>query len=162
MGTRAESEGGTTRGLPGWPERPMAPNGQDTLRVEQEGADWPGGESLEKQPDSSGRFLFSHLRMIHLLEYCQFLIAEYRGCIQNAISVYFLSHHGEVTILNEEEYRFKKLFGFTPESEVRDDEATAFAFGMDDSVIGLEGPALTRVDKHGGLRRPRVSPTGAN
>ena len=50
------------------------------------------------------------------------------------------------TVLSGDAYRVKKLFGFTPGSEIHADEATAFATGMDDSVFGLEDPAFTRVD----------------
>lgn len=56
------------------------------------------------------------------------------------------SEANSFTVLSEEEYRVTKLFGFTPGSKIREDEATAYAVGMDDSVFGLEDPAYTRID----------------
>lgn len=56
------------------------------------------------------------------------------------------SEANSFTVLSEEEFRVKKLFGFTPGSEIREEEVTAFAVGMDDSVFGLGDPSYTRVD----------------
>lgn len=56
------------------------------------------------------------------------------------------SEANSFTVLSGDAYRVKKLFGFTPGSEIREEEATAFAVGMDDSVFGLEAPSYTRVD----------------
>lgn len=56
------------------------------------------------------------------------------------------SEANSFTVLNDEEYRMKKLFGFTPGSKIRETEATAFAVGMDDTVFGVENPEYTQVD----------------
>lgn len=56
------------------------------------------------------------------------------------------SEANSFSVVSSDAYRVKKLFGFTRGSEIREDEATAFATGMEDTVFSLTDPSYTRVD----------------